>query len=1353
MKECFNLLLLIYDAINMRNLLFLCFIIWSIFAGGQVRMFTTDNGLSSSLINDICQDRNGMIWIATEDGLNRYDGAKLTVYKHNPEDEHSLCHNYVRTIMEDSKGHLIVGTYNGIQIYNPETDDFSVAAEWNDGSTFCNIIVSFVELSNGEIWASGNSMCRLEYKDEKVIAHRLELPMPTKEVSYMLEDSRGNVWSVVAGRKIALMDVAGKVSYFLQGNDELHLTGICEDIYGNIYVGSMEKGLLKYNPKEAQFIPIPYYKNCKLPVKSLYKDKKGRIYICTDGMGVKVLDRERQLVVDTSFELGNIDSRRSKIHFMLKDNSENVWLGLYQRGVFMIPKLKNEFNYIGYKSFDKNLIGSDNINSLCKDNEGTLWVGTDNDGIYGISLDGKPNVHFRNLGISSSVPNVIMSIYEDSENNLWLGSYLGGMNRLNRKTGHCEYVKDLLNEQGNPVEYVYDFAEDSDKRLWIATMGDGLYCYDLNSRQIIKNLPKLVDNRWVTNLYYSKDNKLYVGTYDGVGCIDLNTDEYKTEWFLRRQIILSIYEDKAGKIWLGTSCGLVEWELKEAQFFTYTQSDGLPSNAIYGIEGDADGCLWLSTNAGLAQFNTETYEVVNYYVTDGLQGNEFSKNASFKDKDGIIYFGGISGITYFNPLNISDPSQKWTVRISDFYLNNRPVRKGMTSAGKSIIDCSVYEAEEFKLDYEDNSFSIEFATLELNAGERIVYHYAMGNNEWIALPKGVNRVSFSKLAPGDYVFRVKVMDNTLESDVKKIKIVIRPPWWASWWAKTIYMILFIGSICLVVLQIRHRYRARQEMLKHEHAKQLIESKLQFFINVSHEIRTPMSLIINPLQRLMNNDSDEERGKTYRMIYRNASRILRLMNQLMDLRKIDKQQMQLIFKDTDMVGFINDLCETFAQLAEQRQITLSFYHDGLERLDLWIDPTNFDKVIMNILSNAFKFTPERGQIDIYLRTGSDPHNKIEALKEYAEIIIEDSGIGIDSKELEHIFKRFYQIKGVVNNSGVGTGIGLHLTRSLVELHHGTIVAQNNKNGIGSSFVIRLPLGNKHLCEEDKVAASVEFSKPELPVLDDWTEEKEVRTMRTKTKYKVLIVEDDKDIRRYLHQEMQYKYHVQESDNGKDALDIIFKWMPDLVISDIMMPEMDGFSLCRKIKQNINLNGIPVVLLTAKTQDGDYLEGLEMGADAYIAKPFNIDILLKTIDNLIHIREQLKNMYTGQQTQEGRMQKMEAQSSDDKLLERIMKVVNDNLDNPNLNVEMLTEKVGISRGHLHRKLKELTNQSAREFIRNIRLKQAATLLSQKRYSIAEVAALTGFGSPNNFATLFKESYGVPPTVYMEQHLNKG
>lgn len=673
----------------------------------------------------------------------------------------------------------------------------------------------------------------------------------------------------------------------------------------------------------------------------------------------------------------------------------------------------------------------------------------------------------------------------------------------------------------------------------------------------------------------------------------------------------------------------------------------------------------------------------------------------------------------------------------------------MKSGRYDIVTTSVTNSDKFHLSHKDNSFSIELSAMEFYSPERISYSYTFNSNTWVNLQSGVNRISFSELTPGIYHFQVKARDYNSYSEIKKLTIIISPPWYVSWWAKTIYCLTAVIITIFIIVQIRQRYRARQEMLEHIHAEQLNEAKLQFFINISHEIRTPMSLIISPLQKLMATDYDTERQQSYNIIYRNAERLLRLVNQLMDIRKIDKGQMQLKFQETDIVSFIQDLHYTFAYQANTKHIKLDF-HSEVKELKAWIDPKNFDKVILNILSNAFKFTPENGNIQIRLCTGNDPNAAEKALSRYFEISIEDDGIGINETELERIFDRFYQIRNSQNNSNIGTGIGLHLTRSLVELHHGSITVENNQGTPGCRFIVRLPLGKEHLKPEDidnsavkQDSVHITTALPTTPLIE--TPPK----THSKSKYRVLIVEDDDEIRRYICQELGRDFHMQECRNGKEAFTYILKKTPDLIISDIMMPEMDGMTLCSKVKQNINTNHIPVILLTAKSREEDNLEGLSIGADAYITKPFSIEILRQSTFNLIKSRERLRNNFQGSQTQKERMQELEIESPDERLLDRIMKVINDNIANPELNVEMVAETVGISRVHLHRKLKELTNQSTRDLIRNLRLKQAATLLAKKRQSINEVAALTGFTNVAYFSTAFKELYGMTPTAYMEQN----
>jgi signal transduction histidine kinase/ligand-binding sensor domain-containing protein/DNA-binding response OmpR family regulator len=1338
----------------MKNILVVLFLFCTLLCNGQYpQLFTADKELSSSLINHIYQDHNGFIWIATEDGLNRYDGAKFSIYKHHLGDDHSLASSFVRTIFEDSKGHLFIGTYAGVQMYNPSTDKFTPLAKWENGDQLNSNVTSILERKNGEIWISGNVLCKLNIQNNQLIAQDTNIPY-TELGGQMIEDNNQNLWILKGEEGLLKLDVYNQLTFYLS-QDNGHLNSICKDSEGNIYVGSIRKGLFVYNKDLDTFQSVEAEGKEELPISCLYSGPLNELYIGTDGKGLTTYNNQTCKISKLPFDNNYFDSSQSKVHSILKDNASNLWLAIYQKGIMLIPARTNNFGYIGHKLINRDVIGSGCITSFCKDHQGFLWIGTDNDGIYAINERKEQVKHFSHTNHPNSAPSTVTQIYEDSDHNIWIGSFINGMGKLDRQTGMCNYQHQLVDNNGNYIQRIYDFVEDRNKRLWIATMGFGLYYYNLRTQQFVSIQSQTSDiNNWIGCLQYSDDNQLYVGTYDGMNCIDLNTTDYQSYKILPQHVIYSIYEDKKGLIWLGTSEGLSSYNKETKKITTYTTDDGLPSNTVYAIEGDENDVLWISTNAGISQYQKGNNIFVNYYVGDGLQGNEFYKNASFKDQQGIIWFGGMNGVTYFNPQDIMNPARKWNIRITDFFLHNNSVREGMKSGKRNIINTPVFDAKEFYLAHEDNVFSIEFSTIELNAPEHIQYLYSVNDERWISLPKGINRISFSNLKPGAYFFKIKARDNAIESDVKEITIHISPAWYASWWAILIYSILSLAIILTIISQMKHRYRMRQEMLQHIHAEQINEAKLQFFINISHEIRTPMTLIISPLQKLMKTEEDRDRLKTFHVIYRNAERILTLINQLMDIRKIDKGQMFLKFQETNIIPFIKDLCDSFEQQVNTKNIQFRF-DCQLDELNAWIDTTYFDKIILNILSNAFKFTPEGGSIDIMLRVGEDNESLAGKGKQYAEIIISDTGKGIEDSEKERIFERFYQIRNSHTNPKGGTGIGLHLTRSLVELHHGTIAVENNEMQAGSRFIVRLPLGSIHLLAEEmnkneEITTHAEAIEP--PVIPAVAVHGETRKkVKVKRKYHVLLAEDSEEIRNYISQEFADKFHVQECCNGKEALAMIFQQMPDLVISDIMMPEMDGLTLCRKIKQNVNLNHIPVILLTAKTGEDDNLEGLNTGADAYIMKPFNIDILQKTVENLIRTRQLLHNVFAGQQNREDMLQKPEVKSPDEKLMERILKALNNNMGNPDLSIETLAVEVGISRVHLHRKLKELTNQTTRDFIRNTRLKQAAQLLSEKRHSISEIAVLTGFSNPNNFSTAFKELHGMSPTEYMKDQLS--
>ena len=517
----------------MKHTILILFLFLSLLCHGQsYKFFTTDRELSSSLINKIYQDRNGMIWIATEDGLNRYDGAKFITYKHDPENEYSLCHNYVRVLYEDSKGRLFVGTYNGIQLYDPETDSFSARAQWEDGKTFDSNIMSILERRNGEIWVSGNNLCTITITQGKLTAHKLDLPIPTQMTDYMIEDRQHNLWVTQGENGIYRLSADNKSKHFLKQEKGMTIVDLYEDNYGDIYLATIGKGLLKYNQPAEEFIPILYKGKQNLPIKSICQISQNELCLGTDGKGTKIFNIPKQLITDYPFDNNYLDSGTSKVHSVLKDNAGNLWIAIYQKGVMMIPAQPNSFKYIGYKSINKNIIGSNCITSLCRDHEGILWIGTDNDGIYGITTELKQKVHYAPHDSPSSVPSTVFGLYEDSEHNLWFGSYTNGLGRLDKKTGQCSYLQNLTDKNGNRIQRVYDLVEDQDKRLWIATMGAGLFYYDLKTGQSVYD-PKFnaatKKYKWISCLLYAGDNHLYVGTYDGIRCIDLSTDDFKDD--------------------------------------------------------------------------------------------------------------------------------------------------------------------------------------------------------------------------------------------------------------------------------------------------------------------------------------------------------------------------------------------------------------------------------------------------------------------------------------------------------------------------------------------------------------------------------------------------------------------------------------------------------------------------------------------------------------------------------------------------------------------------------------------------------------------------------------------------------
>lgn len=1337
------------------------------FLSAQTRNFySTENGLSSSLINHLFQDSRGFIWIATEYGLNRFDGSGFTNYQHVAGDSASLATDYSCVIFEDSRHNLFVGCANGLMMYDRETDAFREIPMIRSGKQVMPHVTHLQEVRGGEVWlsTSGQGMFRLD----STMCRAVSVDDLFQQSNYIYQstfyvDSLSDIWIGTFGNGLARYVAKEKQlqSFEHLGYGTNEITSIAEYESGNIFVGTRKHGVFRYDKENGRIEPVPYVGDDGYISVYCMAVVDGKLWVGTDGQGVKIYNPQEYRLEDYKIDNASVDFSRGKVHAIMQDRDGNLWLGLYQKGVVLIPKQENPFEYYGNKSIYYNPIGQGCVVSVFQDSRQHLWVGIDNEGLYELDKDGKRLHHYAPGNGEHSVPNTIMCIYEDSEHNLWLGSFGEGSVRLNRETGRCEPFSPVH------IPIVYSIAEDKEKNLYIGAFGAGFYQYNLTTHELThyesskdeKNDPRRDEllNDWISYIFCDSEGIVWLGHYRGVSCFNPKTKSFLDNRQRQNSLITdcigyAFAEDHDGNIWAGTSTGLYCFSKKTGGLRWFTTGDGLPNNVICGICEDEEGNIWVSTYHGLSKYDVKKDVFVNYYSADGLQGNEFSHGAYYKSGGGRIYFGGVNGITHFSPKRINADARELNVCITDFYVYNRPIHKNTLSDGKPIISSSVQDAKVFRLSHHDNTFSIAFSTLQYNNPEQVAYQYRIKelDDEWSATKPGVNRVTYNNLRPGKYTFLVRSFCAGNYSKTHTVGIWIASPWFKTWWAYCLYACLATLVVAGGIYIVMSRVRYRREIMKREHDEQLSEAKLQFFMNISHEIRTPMTLIINPLEKLMADEKKGELHKTYLMIYRNAQRILRLINQLMDVRKIDKGQMFMKLRKTDMVGFVADVMQPFEYTSHKRGITFTFMHN-MPQLEVWIDLNNFDKVLMNVLSNAFKYTPDGGEIEVALSVGRNSSWKDGA--EYFEVTVTDSGVGIDEDKIERIFERFYQIDNDATKSNLGTGIGLHLSRSLVELHHGSIHAEKRTDAQGSRFVIRLPMGSGHLTADEmetSPAMTVSHTKRINPE-SSFEEETAVKVSaaKPKTRLRILVAEDDAEIRAYLKAELSDEYKVTVCNDGKEAYDIVLRDIPDLVVSDIMMPEMDGLTLCHKLKQNTVVNHIPVVLLTAKTRMEDTLEGMEAGADAYIVKPFNTEHLKRTIANLITNRRLLRSKFSGAQQQEDKVEKISIKSNDEQFMERIMRVINKHLDDPELNVEMLASEVGFSRVHIHRRLKELTNLSTRDFIKNIRLQQAASLLKQNlKLTVSEVAYAVGYSNLSHFSNSFKEKFGVSPKEYMNR-----
>ena len=1304
------------------------------------KLFDADKQLSSSFTSQVYLDHDGFIWVATRNGLNRYDGYKFHIIKRETNLQNGMASNYVNCIIQDQSGLFYLGMYGALQTYDGVTFR-DVEVKDIEGNVIPCYMTCFLLRKNGEILAGTSGHGLLKVIDR---SHAKQQNGPLKDVltiHALEEDRQGHVWIVTDSHGLIEYDGKTAKKYFVSEDQRTTMRQVCLDQEGNLYVGTSNHGVYVRSAKGGEFKHLEVTGNKQ--VSALYCRKDGRMMFGYDGLGVAIYDPKTGQLEDNPYYNREVNLAMSKVYSIVEDVSGNVWLGLLQKGIYMEPKSTMGFGYMGYKLGSRNVIGQACVISSIIDSKGRCWVGTDKDGIYCLDSSHRLLKHFK-----EGFPGSIMSIAEDYAGRIWVGSYGEGFGYID--ADGKAYHKHPLYHNSSIFGIVATKAGD----IWIGTMGQGLLRFDAsgnllktytsNGKTPIDPKANCIVNDYISKISVSPDEKrVYAATTMGVCCLDIAKDSWISTFgknCLNYGSPTRIAKEYSGRVWIGTNDDLLCFDLLKKELKTYALEKGIADNGIGTIEQDKEGKLWLGTEHGLCCYDPKTDLAQSFFVDDGLQSNEFSDGASCAIDRGnmmVLLFGGVAGITWFSPEQIRQVPWDAKVRLVSFIVNQQPINSNSRSGSYQICDTTVIAADRFELSHQDNHFAIQLSTLTYDNPEHIIYSYSINGETYTRLQPGVNELTFTHLSPGTYRFRIKAERNNIETPEKTFTVIIHSPWYRSAWAYCLYLIAFGILVWQLILNRRRKEQTRLRIQEHIHAEEMSDAKLRFFMNISHEIRTPMTLIVTPLLSLIKNEDDPHRKGVYETIKRNAERILNLINQMMDLRKIDKGQMQMRMMETDLVPFVKEIFELFQSQAKAKRLTFNFEHDT-ESLPIWIDRRNFDKVIMNILSNAFKFTPSGGEIGI--RITHDDND--------ATIAIRDNGEKIPEDKLDKIFERFYQTVSTVNDRNVGTGIGLDLTRSLVELHHGTISAHNLDEGC--EFVVTVPLGNAHLKPEEMILEE-EASNFVEPIIEETVEESDAPVIDLPSNYKMTIViaEDDDEIRGYLENELSKDYDVRACTNGREALSEVLHTKPDLVVSDVMMPEMDGNTLCSKIKTNPSTNHIPVILLTAKNRDEDKLEGLETGADSYIVKPFNMDILRRIIINLLNSHRLLQLKYGRNDSLEEQVEDVKMKSPDEKLLDRVMAAINEHLDDSELSVDMIAEQVGISRVHLHRKMKELTGQTPHDFIRNLRLKQAANLLANHGMNVTEVMYACGFSNSASFSTVFKKFYGMSPRDYMKEH----
>ena len=1309
----------------------------NLYDGYNFKVFRHQPGDSNSLpdyaVNTICETDTGIFWIGTREGMSKFDFRKgiFTHFKHNPDSSNSLVDNNTWMIIKDSENHLWISTRNGLSRFNPANNTFTNFKSGTFNSISNDFVFALAEDSNKNIWIGGRGgVDRYNLRENKFYNYKINSEKP-HDISLngitSLFIKKGTLW---AGSYSGLYSLQinnipeQKIKFikhldFQTGNSTVRAIFQSDD--RTVWVGTMGEGLIRYNPDSGKW--NKYRKSVKAGsisedyIISLLEDDHGVLWAGTYSSGINKYNRSSERF--KTFTIPDPEQNiNSSISSVLVDANKSLWIGTTDGKIVEIKNHLSENSLLKFHKTEKHLtsfFATTEIKKIIQDAYGKIWAATFGNGIYRIDpVTGKVILFKREPNNLNSLSNdFVHSLYQSSDGNIWIGTGAGGLNKYDPKTrSFTKYFFDSNNSKSISSDEISSVCEDSHGFIWAGTTTKGLNRLNPSTKEFERFFHDVNESNSISS------NR-----------------------------IICLFIDKKSNLWIGTfGGGLNRWQPETNSFEHFTNKDGLPSNIINSIVEDQFGNLWISTDKDISLFRVDEKTFKNYDVYDGLQGNEFIQSSGFSSAtDGKIYFGGVNGLNIFDPQKLYEKSEPANLALTDFKIFNKSVIPGEDSP----LITNILYAKEIRLSHDQNFFTVEFASLDFNNPDKTKYAYKLEgfNTEWI--PSGNQRfATFTNLDPGEYIFRVKATnsDGTWNEEGKSIKVIVLPPWWQTWWAYILYTI-FIVSILYSFRQYEmKRVKLRNELqLKDFESKKLQEVdqlKSHFFANISHEFRTPLTLILGLLQKFEGKTSDKSDLEDYGVMKRNAVRLLQLINQLLELSKIESGKAKLSASENDIVGFVKRIFASFASYAEQKNIKLLFNNKKLneesaEKINLYFDKDKMEKIISNLISNAVKYTPDGNEIEVKTTTQND----------FAIIHVINTGVTISQTDIGHLFDRYYKVHSAESGLFEGTGLGLALVKELVELHQGKISVTSEYDV--TEFIVSFPLGKAHLNPDEIVESAkeekqvLEFSELEkLEITDQNTLTSKDLELKSE-KDIILVVEDHNDLRKYIKDSLSENFNVIESPNGKDGLENALDKIPDLIISDVMMPEMDGYTFCKKIKSNEKTNHIPVILLTAKASTEDKLEGLELGADDYLIKPFNPEELKLRVRNLIKTREELRKKFTSEMVL--KPAEVIVPSSQVHFMERIKSIIEANMENEAFGVDQLSDKAGMSRSQLHRKLKAITSQSTTEFIRNFRLQRAAQLILQDAGSMSEIAYKVGFNSQAYFNKSFQEFYGCSPSEY--------